>query len=370
LPLFWYNKALGIARNLKVSLRLGRVVRVKPSFWAEFDRHRQELAQVKEELRIATVPVERKELKKRKKKLQQTLSQLGREVGDASGAQDGPTAPRAENGSESGALPDFAIIGVKKGGTTFLYHLLSQHPYVEPAAAKEVHFFDTLFDEGVDWYRRCFPSPRWKDGRRTITGEATPYMASRRIPERMAEVVPQARLIALLRNPVDRAFSHYQQALRKRHETRTFEEAVRSAEASIEAERAQPLDDEGGLSKYRDRAAPDVPNYGYLSKGFYADQLLRWSEFFSREQMLVLKSEDLFARPVDTLKVVLDFLDLPEWEPGAAGLQTEGFRSKRDRRNKGGYKDKMDPTTRRRLEEYFEPHNRRLYDFLGVDFRW
>jgi hypothetical protein len=86
--------------------------------------------------------------------------------------------------------------------------------------------------------------------------------------------------------------------------------------------------------------------------------------------MLVLKSEDLFARPVDTLKVVLDFLDLPEWEPGAAGLQTEGFRNKRDKRNKGKYKDEMDPATRRRLEEYFEPHNRRLYDFLGVDLGW
>jgi hypothetical protein len=76
--------------------------------------------------------------------------------------------------SEIGALPDFVVIGGKKCGTTFLYHLLSQHPYVEPASSKELHFFNRFFDEGVEWYRRCFPAPRLQYGRRTITGEGTP----------------------------------------------------------------------------------------------------------------------------------------------------------------------------------------------------
>ena len=79
-------------------------------------------------------------------------------------------------------------------------------------------------------------------------------------------------------------------------------------------------------------------------------------------QMLMLKSEDFFERPVDTLQVVLDFLDLPEWKPKVWEL--------RYKRNKGKYKEKIDPATRQRLEDYFEPRNRRLYEYLGVDFGW
>jgi Sulfotransferase domain len=92
------------------------------------------------------------------------------------------------------------------------------------------------------------------------------------------------------------------------------------------------------------------------------DHLLRWDRFFSREQMLVLKSENFFERPQQTLKRVLDFLELPDWEPDASAL--------RDKLNKGNYEQTMDPTVRQRLEEYFEPHNRRLYEYLGVDFGW
>jgi hypothetical protein len=78
--------------------------------------------------------------------------------------------------------------------------------------------------------------------------------------------------------------------------------------------------------------------------------------------MLVLKSEDFFENPKETLKLVLEFLGLPEWEPEPSQLE--------NKRNAGRYEDDMDPATRRRLEEYFEPHNRRLYDFLGTDFGW
>src|SRR3712207_7034735 len=131
-----------------------------------------------------------------------------------------------EQRAVTGALPDFVIIGGKKCGTTFLYHLLGQHPLVEPPASKELHFFDALFDEGIAWYRQCFPAPRWANRRRTITGEASPYIAHLHAPERMAQVIPKARLIALLRNPVERAYSDYQMAARKDREHKTFEEAI------------------------------------------------------------------------------------------------------------------------------------------------
>ncbi len=93
------------------------------------------------------------------------------------------------------------------------------------------------------------------------------------------------------------------------------------------------------------------------------DQLMRWREFFSPERMLVLKSEDFFERPQETLNTVFEFLDLPEWELEASQIKPR-------KRNKGSYEEGMSETARRRLEEYFEPHNRRLYEFLGVDFGW
>ena len=246
-----------------------------------------------------------------------------------------PSAEQVSGEPEVGALPDFVIIGAQKGGTSFLYHLLTRHQLVEPAARKELHFFDNpeLFDHGAEWYRRCFPRLNSKDGQRSITGEATPYyLFDPPVAKRMADIVPKARLIALLRNPVDRAFSHYQMQVKRGTEPRTFEEAIEQKQSS------------------------------YMSRGVYVEQLLRWFEFFGKEQMLILKSEDFFARPVETLKVVLTFLDLPDWEPEASELQ--------QRRHSGTYKQTMDPSTRQQLEAYFEPHNQRLYEYLDIDFGW
>jgi hypothetical protein len=98
------------------------------------------------------------------------------------------------------------------------------------------------------------------------------------------------------------------------------------------------------------------------------DQLERWAEHFDDEQTLILKSEDFFGDPVRTLGVVLGFLGLPEWEPDPS--EPRGKNSDERKKFKGKYKQDMDPGTRRRLEEYFGPHNRRLYEYLGRDFGW
>jgi Sulfotransferase domain len=254
--------------------------------------------------------------------------------------RDDPSAARASREAEVGALPDFVIIGAQKCGTTAFYGLLTRHPNVEPAAVRELHYFDrpNRFEKGTDWYRQCFPPPQWKNGRRSITGEKTPYyLFHPPVPKRMAEVIPRVRLIVLLRNPVDRAYSQYH------HDTRTMQVSKRTAPRTFEE-------------------AIEQQDSSYLSRGIYVDQLLRWFEYFSKEQMLILKSEDFFERPVETLKVVLNFLELPDWQPEASELQ--------QRRHAGTYKQKMDPFTRRRLEANFEPHNQRLYEYLGVDFGW
>ena len=355
MPDFRFDKAFGIARDIKTRLEYKQkrselkgkrqeTHRAKSEIKetkSELKRKRQEYRRIQKQLRATED--ESSELVESRERVQQEILLLDKELRAAKeqragGASDARQATQAASEQQTGALPDFVIIGTMKGGTTYLYHLLSQHPLVEPAAAKELQFFNRYFDEGVEWYRQCFPVPRWENGRRTITGEATPgYLPHPPAPERMARIIPEARLIALLRNPVDRAYSDYQQVTRKGRETRTFEEAMDY----------ENLDD-----------APRK----FLSKSIYVDQLLRWSEFFDRQQMLVLKSEDFFEDPAGTLKPVLSFLDLPEWKPKVWDLHYK--------RNKGDYEGGMDPATRRRLEEYFEPHNRRLYDFLGQDFGW
>jgi hypothetical protein len=311
---------------------------------------RRKLRRIRNQL-LAAQKHERIKYKKMKKRIQQDLFRLENAIraleeekhNSKDALLDLPQHSQKEKEEAigelgAGALPDFLIIGAKKCGTTFLYDLLCSHPYVQCAAKKELHFFDILLEEeGVEWYRRCFPQARWKDGRRTITGEATPYLDDASAPEKVAKVLPRARLIALLRNPVERAYSDYQQARRKGREHLTFEEAIEAAKTRAEGRR------------------------GYLSKGIYVDHLMRWSRFFEQEQILVLKSEDLFERTQDTLKEVQGFLGLPEyWAPETLG-----------KRNKGVYEQEgMDPATRQQLEAFYNPHNQRLYEYLSVDIGW
>ena len=370
MPVFGFDKALSIARGVKALLNAGSggVAAGAPKHEeARADSSRRdrqlaseqrkklkskkrdaklEFARVKEDLHAAKSvagkgKAERSEQMKAARKKRQELLQLKSELQavkkrEVEGVPDGATASRMADEPETGAVPDFVIIGPGRSGTSFLYRLLSWHPLVEPAAKKELHFFDLLFEEGIEWYRRWFPAPKLKDGRWTITGEATPvYIFHPLVPQRMAKVIPEVRLIALLRNPVDRTYSAYHHRVSKGREPRTFEEVV---EADL---------NDGSV--------------GLLPRSIYVDHLVRWPEFFSEEQLLVLKSEDLFEQPQKILELVLDFLGLPEWEPGVRELA--------NKRNEGRYEE-MNPATRRRLEEYFEPHNQRLYEFLGVDFGW
>lgn len=302
-------------------------------------------------------------LKKQLKEQAEELFQLRNELKAANGltgnAQDTPSAPQVPGNSEIGALPDFVIIGAMRCGTSQFYSLLTRHPDIQRAAAKEVHYFDRpeRFEKGVEWYRRCFPSPRWTDGRRSITGEATPrYLADPLVPERMVQVVPEARLIVLLRNPVDRAYSHYHLAVRRGHETRSFEEVVEEEQAWLSAK-------ESGASGY---VSPPVSSQGHspdpLARGIYVDQIQRWRRFYDEEQMLILRSEDFFKRSTDTMKLVQDFLGLPYRKLDLPPRKTS-------RRTDYQY-DPMNPATRQRLEAFFEPHNQRLYEYLGADFKW
>ncbi|MGF1472416.1 MAG: sulfotransferase domain-containing protein [Rubrobacteraceae bacterium] len=260
------------------------------------------------------------------------------------------------NGGDShiGSLPEVLVIGTQKGGTTSFYNsVLSKHSHFMAAAKKEIHYFDTpKFSKGIEWYRSNFPPPIWKDGRKVITGEASPYyMFHPLAARRAASTVPYAKLIVLLRNPVDRAHSDYQHKVRAGNEHLDFEQAIEAEEKRIRGEKEKMMADGDYISRnYR--------RYSYLSRGIYVDQLIEWHKYFPQDQCLILKSEAFFEDPGTTAKLVFDFLDLPEEEVDVEEIL-----------NKGTYSP-MNPDTRQRLEDYFEPHNQRLYEYLGVDFGW
>jgi Sulfotransferase domain len=243
-------------------------------------------------------------------------------------------------------LPDFLILGAQKAGTTALYAYLRWHPGLTGPAWKEVSYFDRHYRRGARWYRGHFPL---RPGDRVV-GEASPgYLFHPLAPSRVKATVPEARLIALLRDPVDRALSHYHHEVALGREPLTFEQA-------IEAEPERTRGEEERLSREPDYFSHTWWDYTYLARGRYAEQLERWLAVFPREQLLVLASDELAAEPGQTFARVLEFL-------GAPGHDLESY----PRVYEQSYGE-MQPDTRRRLAEYFAEPNRRLYELLGRDF--
>lgn len=249
------------------------------------------------------------------------------------------------------ALPNFVIIGAMKGGTTSMFQYLAAHPQVRPPFRKEIKFFDIHYAKGLGWYRAHFPlRAKMKDG--AVTGEATPYYLFHPLAaERMAKTLPNAKLIVMLRNPVDRAYSHYSHMRRVGREPLSFEDALASEPDRLAGE--------------ADRIVAD-PNYStfahghysYLARGRYAEQLPRWMEYFPREQILILSSENLSSDPAQAFSSTLDLLGLNQWRP-------KNF----DIFKRGGY-ETMPANTRAKLVDYFRPFNQQLYDLLGMKFDW
>src|SRR5881398_2123099 len=205
-------------------------------------------------------------------------------------------------------LPDFLIIGAQKAGTTALYAYLREHPAITGPPWKEVSFFDRHYRRGAAWYRGNFPNRLYlrrvhaRSGARPIVGEASPsYIFHPLAPERVATLAPNVRLIALVRNPIDRALSHYH------HEVALGREPL-SFEAALDAEPDRTRGEEERLVREPGYFSHAWWNYTYLARGRYADQLERWLALFPREQMLVLASDDLAAAPAEAHGRVLEFL--------------------------------------------------------------
>jgi hypothetical protein len=272
-----------------------------------------------------------------------------------------PAARQVWNGLSSPLRrsPSFIIIGAQRAGTTSLYRYLTAHPRVLPAAWKEIHYFDRSYHRGAAWYRAHFrfvleSKDGWHFHRAgTITGEASPeYLFDPRVPERVRRDLPGVKLIALLRNPVDRAISHFAMESSERRTELSLEEALRR-----ESERL-PRDIQRPSPGARCEGAPPLQLFSYLARGVYVDQLVAWERYFPRGQLLVINSGEFFADPAAAMGRVWRFIDLPEVRLSCYPAHSAFVHPC------------VDSATRAALVEYFRPHNRRLYEFLGCSFDW
>lgn len=241
--------------------------------------------------------------------------------------------------------PDFIVLGSWKCATSSLYRYIAQHPNVVPAFFKEIHFFNQKFHYGIDWYLSHFPPIPQNSG--FITGEATPsYLSHPEAPQRVFERFPTTKLIVILRNPVDRTISHYNMNLRYNLTKDRFFETAKDVVQPLKSWYSQGLDN------------IDCKSTQYLGGSLYIYPIKRWLKLFPREQLLILKTEDLAAQPQQTMDQVFRFLNLPAFEQGEYDLV-----------NKGSY-EVANSEVRQILSEFFQPFNRDLEAFTGLQMNW
>jgi hypothetical protein len=255
-------------------------------------------------------------------------------------------------------MPTFQVVGVQRSGSSSLYEYLVNHPNVGRAAVEEIHFFDNNFQRGIDWYRGHFPTRAWAglSERRTgipmICGEATPYyLAHPWAPGRLAQTLPGSRVIVVLRDPVDRAYSHYNHEVALGAETLSFSEALDREPERLEGE-VERMEADPTYYSYLHQ------QYSYVTRGLYAEQLERLYGLFPADQIVVIYSQDLASQTDRTYGRVLEFLGLP-----AHSLASYPRHSARRY-------PPLEPSIRGRLVEVFREPNRRLFELLGDDPGW
>jgi hypothetical protein len=253
-------------------------------------------------------------------------------------------------------LPDFMIIGMQKSGSSALYDYIIKHPNVYPALRKETHYFE--LKKGTRWYKSYFPTVFTKfyvtkiKKQIFLTGEATPnYTFFPFSAEKIKQMVPNAKFIVIMRNPVDRTFSQYQMKVRKHQESLSFEDSLKQENNRLIRE-ANVSDDEYYNSKNFNR-------FAYITRGRYAEQLEIWFKIFPKENIFTISTEELEKDQTGTMKKIFEFLNLSEYTINDL-----------EKVFTGNYKDKINSETRKKIVEYFKPHNRKLYELIGKEFDW
>lgn len=255
--------------------------------------------------------------------------------------------------------PAFLVIGGQRCGTTTIFKSLSEHPQVmRPPVEKGTDYYTLNYSRGRDWYRGHFPLARPAALRTARIGgpvafeACTYYMFHPFTMERIAQDFPEMKLVAMLRDPVERAYSAYKH------------EYARGFETESDFGRALDLEDErldGEVERMRlDPDYESIPHrhHAYQRRGQYAEQLERVLQFFPREQLQVMESEEFFVNPAQEFSRLVGFLGLRPYEP-------ENFEQHNARPS-----EPMPESVRRRLDEHYVPHDERLAALLGRTPRW
>ncbi len=251
------------------------------------------------------------------------------------------------------SLPNFFVVGTQRGGTTSLFIYLLAHELVHgPRRAKGVHYFDTNYDKSLEWYKGNFPlkstldAQRLEHGATPAVGEGAPYyLFSPVIPYRIHAANPDARIIATLREPLDRAVSHHNHETTRGFETLGLEQAFEAEESRLSGEVDKIKADSTYISK------PHI-HHAYLGRGQYAEQVERYINLFGQENVLVVDNAALSSDPEATVRKATDFLGLPP----LTGVDYPRY-------NKREY-DPVDAGLRDRWGHVFEGSNQRLAELL------
>ncbi len=264
--------------------------------------------------------------------------------------------PYRQASSWARVLPDFIIIGAQKSGTSSLYSYLAQHPQLLPSLGKEVHFFDggmhprvDSFEKGQAWYRAHFALKKHL-GMHRKAFEASPlYLFNPLAPKRIADLVPNAKLVAILRNPTERAISHYFHEKAKGRESLPIMDALHAEERRLAPAIAE--------SDYKRDA---FRNHSYKARGLYKVQIERYLNYFPMDNLLVTSSEAFFAEPASFLRRVFGFV----------GVDARCAISDLRPRNVATNKSKVEPAVYEYLNDYFRAPNEALYELIGEDYGW
>ncbi len=260
------------------------------------------------------------------------------------------------------ARPDYLIIGTKRGGTTSLARWLVDHPHVSPLypareTRKGTYYFDVNYGRGEAWYRSHFPTRASLEvksrlvGRRMLVGEATPYyLAHPHAAVRARRYAPHAKIIVLLRDPVERAHSHWLERTRNGVETLSFADAIAAEPARLDGEWERMVADPSYVSY-------EHQHFGYMAQSDYFSFAETWLDLWPEKQFLVLRSEDLYQRPAATYQQVLDYLHLDAILPSFRAYNRHD-------------KAEMDPEIRHELQVRMAPSIAKLEDLVGRPMNW
>ena len=251
--------------------------------------------------------------------------------------------------ASSRVLPNFIIIGTVRSGSTSLYYNICEHPSVLTAAYDEIGYFDSNFHLGTNWYRSMFPKKSSVDEIKNetgfgITGEDTPfYFWKEEVPKRIHELIPNCKLLTILRNPIDRAYSNYNLGIRLGTEKSSFEDSIDNEMKCL------------GKNTFRECIDQ---RQSYLSKGMYEKQVKNWLEIFPREQIHFLSTEEMERNPVKTLQKIFNFLEISD------------YKIQNPQKQKSADYKKMDFKTRELLSEYYRPYNKKFFGLIKQEFDW